>query len=264
MSGRKTIHDFLSEDLIDITHLLTLALGQKKEQLYTDSNYELTNTELKKLDELIQQRQQGKPFAYLSGSQGFYHLDFKVSPATLIPRPETELLIDIAIDLFKPNQLIDVIDLGTGSGVIAITLADKCPSWRISATDKSKEALKIAKKNTTKDINFYHSSWFDKLARETFDLIVSNPPYLAENDSHLESLKYEPIEALISGKDGLDDIREIIQNAPKYLNQGGYLLLEHSDRQQKEIVELLKLSFINILTYQDLNGLDRVILAQVR
>jgi len=160
--------------------------------------------------------------------------------------------------------LIDVIDLGTGSGVIAITLADKCPSWRISATDKSKEALKIAKKNTTKDINFYHSSWFDKLTGKTFDLIVSNPPYLAENDSHLESLKYEPIEALISGKDGLDDIREIIQNAPKYLNQGGYLLLEHSDRQQKEIVELLKLSFVNILTYQDLNGLDRVILAQVR
>ena len=264
MSGRKTINDFLSEDLIDITHLLTLALGQKKEQLYTDSNYELTNTELKKLDKLIQQRQQGKPFAYLSGSQGFYHLDFKVSPATLIPRPETELLIDIAIDLFKPNQLIDVIDLGTGSGVIAITLADKCPSWRISATDKSKEALKIAKKNTTKDINFYQSSWFDKLTGKTFDLIVSNPPYLAENDSHLESLKYEPMEALISGKDGLDDIREIIQNAPKYLNQGGYLLLEHSDRQQKEIVELLKLSFVNIVTYQDLNGLDRVILAQVR
>ena len=264
MSGRKTINDFLSEDLIDITHLLTLALGQKKEQLYTDSNYELTNTELKKLDELIQQRQQGKPFAYLSGSQGFYHLDFKVSPATLIPRPETELLIDIAIDLFKPNQLIDVIDLGTGSGVIAITLADKCPSWRISATDKSKEALKIAKKNATKDINFYHSSWFDELSDKTFDLIISNPPYLSENDSHLESLKYEPIEAMVSGKDGLDDIREIIQNAPKYLNQGGYLLLEHSDRHQKEIVELLKDSFVNILTYQDLNDLDRVILAQVR
>jgi release factor glutamine methyltransferase len=187
-----------------------------------------------------------------------------VSSATLIPRPETELLIDIAIDLFKPNQSIDVIDLGTGSGVIAITLADKCPSWRISATDKSIEALKIAKKNTTKDINFYHSSWFDELTGKTFDLIVSNPPYLAENDSHLESLKYEPIEALISGKDGLDDIREIIQNAPKYLNQGGYLLLEHSDKQQKEIVELLKLSFVNILTYQDLNDLDRVILAQVR
>ena len=264
MSGRKTINDFLSEDLIDITQLLTLVLGQNKEQLYTYSNYELTNKELKRLDELIQQRQQGKPFAYLSGSQGFYHLDFKVSPATLIPRPETELLIDIAIDLFKPNQSFDVIDLGTGSGVIAITLADKCPSWRISATDKSKEALKIARKNTTKDINFYHSSWFDKLTGKTFDLIVSNPPYLAENDSHLESLKYEPIEALISGKDGLDDIREIIQNAPKYLNQGGYLLLEHSDRQHKEIVELLKLSFVNILTYQDLNGLDRVILAQVR
>ena len=264
MSGRKTIQDFLSSNKVDIAKLLTLALKKTKEDLYKNLSYKLTKKELEKLKLLIKKREQGIPFAYLSGSQGFYHLDFKVSPATLIPRPETELLIDIAIDLFKPNQLIDVIDLGTGSGVIAITLADKCPSWRISATDKSKEALKIAKKNTTKDINFYQSSWFDKLTGKTFDLIVSNPPYLAENDSHLESLKYEPIEALISGKDGLDDIREIIQNAPKYLNQGGYLLLEHSDRQQKEIVELLKLSFVNILTYQDLNGLDRVILAQVR
>jgi len=264
MSRRGTIQDFLSSNKVDIAKLLTLALKKTKEDLYKNLSYKLTNKELEKLKLLIKKREQGIPFAYLSGSQGFYHLDFKVSPATLIPRPETELLIDIAIDLFKPNQLIDVIDLGTGSGVIAITLADKCPSWRISATDKSKEALKIAKKNTTKDINFYHSSWFDKLTGKTFDLIVSNPPYLAKNDSHLESLKYEPIEALISGKDGLDDIREIIQNAPKYLNQGGYLLLEHSDRQQKEIVELLKLSFVNILTYQDLNGLDRVILAQVR
>ena len=262
MSGRKTIQDFLSSNKVDIAKLLTLALKKTKEDLYKNLSYNLTNKELEKLKLLIKKREQGIPFAYLSGSQGFYHLDFKVSSATLIPRPETELLIDIAIDLFKPNQLIDVLDLGTGSGVIAITLADKCPSWRISATDKSIDALKIAKKNTTKDINFCHSSWFDELTGKTFDLIVTNPPYLAENDSHLENLKYEPIEAMVSGKDGLDDIREIIQNAPKYLNQGGYLLLEHSDRHQKEVVELLKLSFVNILTYQDLNVLDRAILAQ--
>ena len=262
MSGRKTIQDFLSSNKVDISKLLTLALEKTKEDLYKNLSYNLTNKELEKLKLLIKKRERGIPFAYLSGSQGFYHLDFKVSSATLVPRPETELLIDIAIDLFKPNQLIDVLDLGTGSGVIAITLADLCPSWRISATDKSKDALKIAKKNTTKDINFYHSSWFDELTGKSFDLIVTNPPYLAENDSHLESLKYEPIEAMVSGKDGLDDIREIIQNAPKYLNKGGHLLIEHSDRHQKEVVELLKPSFVNILTYQDLNGLDRAILAQ--
>ncbi len=264
MIRRKSIQYFLSTSIVDITELLTLLLDKTKEELYINSDYKLTDDELTKLDQLIKQREQGIPFAYLSGSKGFYHLDFEVSSATLIPRPETELIIDIAIELFKPSQAIDAIDLGTGSGAIAITLADKCPSWHISATDKSMEALKIAKKNTTKHINFYHSSWFNELAGKTFDLIVSNPPYLAENDSHLESLKYEPIEALISGKDGLDDIREIIQSAPKYLNQRGYLLLEHSDKQQKEIVELLRDSFVNILTYQDLNGLDRAILAQVR
>ncbi|MEC7596502.1 MAG: peptide chain release factor N(5)-glutamine methyltransferase [Pseudomonadota bacterium] len=264
MSSGKIIKDFLHKDIIDIQLLLCLALKQKKEQLFANPSYELTKKELTKLKKLIKDRNNGKPYAYLSGSQGFYHLDFQVSSDTLIPRPETELLIDIAIDLFKPNQLIDAIDLGTGSGIIAITLADKCPAWRISASDKSINALKIAKKNATKDIKFYHSSWFDELTGKTFDLIVTNPPYLAENDSHLEDLKYEPIEAMVSGKDGLDDIREIIKNAPNYLNEGGYLLLEHSDRKQKEIVELLKDSFINIKTYQDLNGLDRAILAELR
>ena len=264
MVRRKTIQYFLSRSVVDITELLSLLLDQTKEELYINSDYNLSDEEITKLDQLIKQRERGIPFAYLSGSQGFYHLDFEVSSATLIPRPETELLIDIAIELFKPNQAIDAIDLGTGSGAIAITLADKCPSWRVSATDKSVDALTIAKKNTTKNINFYCGSWFKTLADKTFDLIVCNPPYIAESDPHLESLQHEPIEALVSGKDGLDDIREIIHNAPKHLNQGGYLLLEHGYNQQKEIVELLRDSFVNIVTYQDLNCLDRAILAQIR
>jgi release factor glutamine methyltransferase len=262
MVRRKTIQYFLSKSIVDITELLTLLLDQTKEELYINSDYKLTDEELTKLDQLIKQREHGIPFAYLSGSQGFYHLDFEVSSATLIPRPETELLIDIAIELFKPNQAIDAIDLGTGSGAIAITLADKCPSWRVSATDKSIDALTIAKRNATKNINFYYGSWFKALADKTFDLIVSNPPYIAENDPHLKNLQHEPIEALISGKDGLDDIREIIQQAPRYLNQDGYLLLEHGYNQKQEITKLLADSFINITTYKDYNGLNRAILAQ--
>ena len=240
MSVRKSIKDYLKEDIEDISKLLSLALKKSKEQLFSNPNYELNNIELKALDKLIEQRNDGKPFAYLKGSQGFYDLNFIVSSATLIPRPETELLIDITLDTFDINTKINALDLGTGSGVIAITLSEKYPNWSISATDQSKAALKIAQLNTNKNINFYHGNWFDPLPKEKFDLIVSNPPYINDHDPHLKSLSYEPIEALISGSDGLDDIRKIILQAPQFLNQAGYLLLEHGYNQKNHIIDLLK------------------------
>ena len=154
MSRRKTIQDFLRKDLTDITKILCLALNQEREQLFAYPNYELNEKELDKLDKLIKDRNNGVPFAYLKGSQGFYELDFIVSPATLIPRPETELLIDISLNTFDSNKKIKALDLGTGSGAIAITLSEKCPIWEMTATDKSNEALKIAKLNTHNEINF--------------------------------------------------------------------------------------------------------------
>jgi release factor glutamine methyltransferase len=187
-----------------------------------------------------------------------------VSPATLIPRPETELLIDISLNTFDSNKKIKALDLGTGSGAIAITLSEKCPIWEMTATDKSNEALKIAKLNTHNKINFYCGDWFDAVPDEKFDLIVSNPPYIDDHDPHLDNLKYEPLEALTSGSNGLDDIRIIINESPKYLKEGGYLLLEHGFNQQKEIIGLLKESFFNINTYKDLNDIDRAVLAQYR
>ena len=264
MSRRKTIQDFLREDLTDITKLLCLALNQEREQLFAYPNYELNDKELDKLDKLVKDRNDGVPFAYLKGSQGFYELDFIVSPATLIPRPETELLIDISLNTFNLNKKIKALDLGTGSGAIAITLSKKCPLWEVTATDKSNEALKIAKLNTHKKINFFCGDWFDAVPDEKFDLIVSNPPYIDEHDPHLDNLKYEPLEALTSGADGLDDIRIIIKESPKYLKEGGYLLLEHGFNQQQEIIGLLKESFINVNTYKDLNDIDRAVLAQYR
>jgi len=261
---RKSTKDYLKADVKDISKLLTLALDQTKEQLFSNPGYELNDIEHKTLNNLIKQRTNGKPFAYLKGSQGFYDLDFVVSPATLIPRPETELLIDIALDTFDTNKKINALDLGTGSGIIAITLSEKFPSWAITATDQSNDALKIAQINATNKIDFYCGDWFDALPKDKFDLIVSNPPYIEDQDPHLHSLKYEPIEALISGKDGLDDIRKIISQSPEYLNQGGYLLLEHGYNQKKQIIGLLEESFVNIKAFKDLNKVDRAILAQLR
>jgi len=246
MSGRKTINDFLSEDLIDITHLLTLALGQKKEQLYTDSNYELTNKELKRLDELIQQRQQGKPFAYLSGSQGFYHLDFKVSPATLIPRPETELLIYKVVDFFK-NKRINVLDIGTGSGCILLSILKELVHSRGIGIDISTRAIKMAQINS-KNLNLFHQSKFkvfdiSKFNVGKYDLIVSNPPYIPTKDIKNLSediINYEPLVALNGGLDGLDLIKKVIYKSNSLLKKNGLLAIEIGFNQYLKISSLLK------------------------
>lgn len=260
----KSIKDFLRNDVEDISKLLSLALNKTQEQLYANLDYQLLDTELSVLSSYIDQRKKGKPFAYIKGSKGFYDLDFIVSPATLIPRPETELLIDITLNLLDKNKNLKVLDLGTGSGVIAITISEKRPKWKLSATDLSLDALNIARLNSTKKIDFYCGSWFDPVPPETFDLIVSNPPYINANDPHLQDLRYEPIEALVSGDDGLNDIREIITKSTLFLNSGGYLLLEHGYDQKDRIVKLLEESYTSIKTFKDLNKVDRAILAQLR
>ncbi len=260
----KSIKDFLRNDVEDISKLLSLALNKTQEQLYANLDYQLVDTELSVLLSYIDQRKKGKPFAYIKGSKGFYDLDFIVSPATLIPRPETELLIDITLNLLDKNKNLKVLDLGTGSGVIAITISEKRPKWKLSATDLSLDALNIARLNSTKKIEFYCGSWFDPVPPETFDLIVSNPPYINEHDPHLQDLKYEPIEALVSGDDGLNDIREIITKSTLFLNSGGYLLLEHGYDQKDRIVKLLEESYTSIKTFKDLNKVDRAVLAKLR
>lgn len=260
----KTINDFLKSGVIDIAPLLSLALNQTNSKLYANSDYQLTKAELSKLSKLISQRQNGVPYAYLRGKKGFYHLDLFVSPDTLIPRPETELLIDITLDLLDKNTSCEILDLGTGSGAIAVTLADKNPNWQVYATDLSKAALNIAKKNATTNIVFSQGSWFDAVAKQRFDLIISNPPYIEENDPHLKTLFHEPISALTSGKDGLDDIRIIIQESPKFLKKNAYLLLEHGYNQQQQIKQLLAQDFCNIQGFKDYNDKDRAVLAQLK
>ena len=224
----------------------------------------LSEAQTIQLNKLIDKRQQGVPFAYLAGKKGFYHLEFKVTPDTLIPRPETELLIEVALALFPDQQAINMLDLGTGPGTIAVTLADQKPHWQVSAVDVSAGALAVAKQNATRPINFYHGSWFEPVSEQNFDLIISNPPYVQENDPHLLDLTHEPISALTSGADGLDDIRQLIQQAPKHLKPEGYLLLEHGYDQQLEIVDLLKENFQKIESFKDYNSQDRAVLAQIK
>ena len=258
----KTIQDYLKSGAIDIAPLLSLVLEKSGAELISNSHYQLSLDEKSRLESFILKRQQGMPFAYLSGSRGFYHLDFKVTPDTLIPRPETELLIDIALGLFAKDKLCRLLDMGTGSGIIAITLADKNPHWQVTATDYSAQALTVAKSNMTTPIEFLQGNWFEPVAAQTFNLIISNPPYIEENDSYLDDLSFEPISALTAGKDGLDDIRIIINEAPNHLAKDGYLLLEHGHDQQDRIVELLTKDFTGILTFKDYNNIDRAILAQ--
>ncbi len=257
-----TILDYLESGVIDIAPLLSLALNKSRSQLMVSGDYMLNKHEKSQLKTLIKRRKNGTPFAYLSGKKEFYHLNFTITPDVLIPRPETELLIDIALDLFKPSQPCKLLDLGTGSGIIAITLADKNPHWQVVASDYSKKALAVAKQNATMNISFQYGNWFVAVGKQKFDLIISNPPYIEKNDSHLQDLTYEPKNALISGEDGLDDIKIIINNAPNHLNQGGYLLLEHAYNQQARVVKLLANDFCNIQTFRDYNAQDRAILAQ--
>ena len=264
MNSGRLIKNLLREDVEDASKLLGLAINKTQEHLFANLDIEITSSEFKKFKRLTEERKSGKPFAYIKGSQGFYENDFLVSPSTLIPRPETELLIDIALENLDSEKKIKALDLGTGSGIIAITLSEKCPKWEISATDCSIEALNIAKHNAIRDIDFYCGSWFEPLPQKKFDLIVSNPPYISKNDPHLKDLRFEPIEALVSGSEGLEDFRLIISRSPLFLCRGGILLLEHGYNQKDSIVELLEKSFTNIRAFKDLNNVDRAILAELR
>ena len=264
MNSERLIKNLLREDVEDASKLLGLALKKTQEQLFANLDYEISNFEFENFISLVDERKNGKPFAYIKGTQGFYEHEFLVSPSTLIPRPETELLIDIAIDSLDSEKKIKVLDLGTGSGIIAITLSQQCPKWEVSASDESSEALSLAKLNAKSPINFYYGSWFEPLPKKKFDLIVSNPPYISKKDPHLKDLRFEPMEALVSGNDGLEDIRLIISQSPQYLNKEGLLLLEHGYDQKDRIIELLGDSFKNIKTFKDLNEIDRAIVAELR
>ena len=233
--------------------------------LITHDSDELLANEQAKIEALLQRRLAGEPIAYILGVREFYGLPLKTTPATLIPRPDTETLVEAALAKLPEGAALRVLDLGAGTGAVALAIAQNRPNAQVTAVDFSAEALSVAKENALNlslaRVRLMQSDWFSCLQGEKFDLIVSNPPYIAENDEHLKQgdLRFEPITALASGEDGLNDIRRIIQEAPNYLNPNGWLMLEHGYDQAEKVAALLKLrGFSQVSHAQDLAGIQRV------
>jgi release factor glutamine methyltransferase len=218
----------------------------------------------RRFSELIQRRARGEPVAYLLGRREFWSLQLTVSPATLIPRPDTECLVDAAVSLLPPDATGPVLDLGTGSGAIALALATERPGLPIVAVERCNEALAVARANGARadvSVEFLQSDWFSELAGRQFAMIVSNPPYVASDDPHLHTgdLRFEPLAALDGGPDGLAALRAIIAAAPQYLLPGGMLLLEHGFDQGAAVINLLEQrGFQDCLDHTDLGGQPRV------
>lgn len=254
---------------LDAELLLAHSVGKSRSFLYAYSETSLNQEQLDRFGILLNRRCQGEPVAYLVEQKEFWSLDLLVTREVLIPRPETELLVELALTLLPPDHAIQAVDLGTGSGAIALALAMERPYWKIIATDSSMPALKIAQNNAQelalKNLQFIHGGWFTPLHKLKFDLVVSNPPYIDINDPHLAhpTLDYEPHHALVSEDRGLGDIKHIVEMAPLHLLPNGFLILEHGYDQGTTVRNLLKQrGFSTIEGYRDLSGQDRASMAQ--
>jgi release factor glutamine methyltransferase len=249
---------------IDSKVLLGECLQCTSTYLFTWPEKPLLASQWAQFQRFILQRQQGHPVAYIIGHRSFWTLDLTVNPSTLIPRPETELLVETALELL-PNAPIRCCDLGTGTGAIAIALGSERPQWQLLGVDRVAEAIDLAQSNALQNqvtnVEWLCSHWFDNIPHQGFDLIVSNPPYVEANSPYLcaGDVRFEPASALTAGEDGLDDIKTIIARAPDYLVKGGILLFEHGFNQALRIQELLTArGFVGCKSYEDLNGVPRV------
>ena len=258
-------------DPVDADILLLHVLARPPSWLFAHATDAVDAADAARFRELVARRAQGEPVAYLTGSRGFWTLTLAVTPATLVPRPETELLVELALARLPADTDVRVADLGTGSGAVALSIASERPRARVVATDASPAALDVAHGNALRhgigNVAFREGSWLAPLAGERFDLVASNPPYIAEGDPHLAQgdLRFEPPMALASGADGLDDIRTIVNAAPAHLHPQGWLLLEHGWDQGAAVrALLLDAGFVDVATERDLEGRDRVTLGRVR
>lgn len=251
------------EARIEVQMLLQHVLGISRAYLLAHPERVLDKAQAAAYGVLLQRRLAGEPLAYILGEREFFGLTFKVTPATLIPRADTELLVELALQ--RIPQLGRVLDLGTGSGAIALSIAHVRPDVKVTAVDASQDALEVARENAQRlnigNVRLLQSDWFTALPGERFDLIVSNPPYIAEGDAHLAQgdLRFEPRDALASGADGLDDIRRIVAGTKEHLHAGGWLLFEHGYDQAGRVRELLGAAgYAEVFSARDLAGIERV------
>jgi release factor glutamine methyltransferase len=251
-------------DRLDAQLLLLHLLGKPATQrgwLLSHDDEPLTPSLAAAIETLVQRRLAGEPLAYLTGQKEFFGLDLRVDARALLPRPDTETLVNWALELLDGPQR--VLDLGTGSGAIALALKTSLPKLHVQATDFSAAALAVAQANARRlnlDVTFHQGAWFAALLEleARFDCIVSNPPYIAELDPHLAALQFEPAQALTSGLDGLDDLRQIISQAPSHLAPGGWLLLEHGYDQARAVRGLLSAAgLVQVQSRHDLAGIER-------
>jgi release factor glutamine methyltransferase len=256
-------------DASEAAQLLAHVLDRSRGWLYAHGDALVPAQEAARFRQLVERRAAGEPIAYLVGARGFWRFDLAVTPDTLIPRPETELLVELALARIALDAPARVADLGTGSGAIALAIASERPRARMVAVDVSGEALEVARGNAAMlgidNVEFRRGDWLAPLDGERFDLIASNPPYIAEGDVHLArgDLRFEPHGALASGADGLDAIRVIAATAPKHLRDGGWLLVEHGWEQGPAVRALFEAAgFVDVATERDLEQRDRVTLGR--
>lgn len=256
---------------LDSELLLSFVLNKPRTYLHTWPDVTLADEELSKFNRLLERRTNGEPIAHILGERGFWSLNLNVTADTLIPRPDTEQLVELALEIIPQQAQWKILDLGTGTGAIALSLAKEKPSCFITATDQSIKALEVAKQNAEKNqisnIEFIQSDWFSELENQQFDMIVSNPPYIKENDPHLNQgdVRFEPLSALTSGADGLDDIRVIIKSSLKHLKSKGPLIIEHGYDQADAVCNLLSAAnFTQVSDFKDDNGNPRVAIGYIQ
>ena len=250
-------------DPADAEWLLAHVLGKSRSWLYAHGDDLLEEDAAQRYAAFLDRRIAGEPLAYLTGRKGFWRFELHVTPDTLIPRPETELLVELALAHLARDRPVRVADLGTGSGAIALAIAFERPKAQVVAVDASAEALAVAKENAIAlrlpNVEFRNGDWCEPLGSDRYDVIASNPPYIALGDLHLDALRYEPSSALSSGHDGLDAIRAILQGAPAQLQDGGVLLIEHGWEQGEAVRALFTAAgFVDVDTARDVEQRERV------
>ncbi|KPQ28284.1 MAG: protein-(glutamine-N5) methyltransferase, release factor-specific [Marinobacter excellens HL-55] len=252
---------------LDAELLLSYVTGLGRTSFRAWPERQVLEDQAQQFFELVAERVSGQPIAYLLGQQEFWSLPLIVSASTLIPRPDTECLVEAALSLELPEHAL-VLDLGTGTGAIALALASEHPNWQIWASDRITDAVELARGNSTAlglPITVVQSHWFDQLPEAQFDLLISNPPYIAASDHHLGEgdVRFEPSSALVAGYDGLDDIRLLVSQGQNWLNQGGWLLLEHGYDQGEAVRHLFaQTGWHKIETRKDYGGNERMTLAR--